>query len=171
MEIMEDALNKKEILDFDITNGKMGGKYLTFFTDKQLFGIPISDIIQIIKVQEITKIPDFPYYAKGIINLRGEIIPVIDMRLRFHKDEVPYDERTCIIVTNIRKEGIGFIVDSVNEVTEIDLTQISEPPKMAGNEENAYLAGIGRVDDKVVLLLQTAKILGDNEIMLLNQTE
>lgn len=162
-----EIINKEASLNNEITNDNVGEKYLTFFTGTQLFGIPIADVVQIIKIQEITPIPEFPYYAKGIINLRGEIIPVIDVRLRFHKQEIPYSERTCIIVTNIVKEGIGFIVDSVNEVTEIAITQISEPPQMIGGEENSYLAGLGRIDNEVILLLHTAKILGENEIMLL----
>ena len=89
---------------------EMDGKYLTFWTDGQLFGVPIADVVQIVGMQNITNIPEFPHYAKGVINLRGSIIPLIDMRLRLAKQEAPYDERTCIIVTNIEQRDVGLTV-------------------------------------------------------------
>ncbi|HEX3038218.1 MAG TPA: chemotaxis protein CheW [Oscillospiraceae bacterium] len=143
---------------------EMYGKYLTFWADSQLFGIPIADVVQIVGVQTITKIPEFPEYAKGIIDLRGSIIPVIDVRLRLHKEEIPYDERTCIIVTNIQENLIGLIVDSVNEVANIEDENISQPPKIAKDTTNAYLTGVAKLQDKVVLLLNTEKILKNEEI-------
>ena len=95
---------------------EMRGRYLTFFIDNQVFGIPIADVIQIVGVQEITEVPEFPTYAKGIINLRGNIVPLIDMRIRFHKEELPYNDRTCVIVTNIGSRLIGLVVEAVDEV-------------------------------------------------------
>jgi purine-binding chemotaxis protein CheW len=150
-------------------NSEMCGKYLTFWTDNQLFGVPISDVVQIIGIQEITPIPEFPDYAKGVIDLRGSIIPVIDVRIRFGKEEAEYDERTCIIVTNIENSYIGFIVDSVDEVTDIDDDAISAPPKVSRDSTNAYLTGIGKVENRVVLLLDTEKILSQNEVELVSQ--
>lgn len=140
---------------------EMDGKYLTFWTDKQLFAMPIADVVQIIGIQEITPIPEFPYYAKGIINLRGSIIPIIDVRLRFGKEEIPYDEHTCIIVTNVGERFIGVIVDAVNEVTTIDEENISPPPQMAAGSADAFLTGIGKQNGKVVLLLDLHKVLGE----------
>jgi purine-binding chemotaxis protein CheW len=145
--------------DFD----EMGGKYLTFWTDSQLFGIPIADVVQIVGVQTITQIPEFPEYAKGIINLRGSIIPVIDVRLRLHKQEIAYNERTCIIVTNIQQRLIGLIVDAVDEVTKIEGESISNPPQITKDVTNAYLTGIAKLENKVVLLLNTDEILNNNE--------
>lgn len=144
---------------------EMQGKYLTFWTDNQLYGVPIADVVQIIGIQEVTTIPEFPEYAKGIINLRGAIIPVVDVRLRFHKEEIPYNERTCIIVTNINEVNIGFIVDAVDEVADISDDQISPPPKVSSEAtvNNAYLTGIGKMENRVVLILDTNKILTDNE--------
>ncbi|WP_326910465.1 chemotaxis protein CheW [Sedimentibacter sp. MB31-C6] len=139
-------------------------KYLTFFTDKQLFGIPIADVVQIVGVQEITSVPEFPNYAKGIINLRGTIIPIIDMRLRLNKEEIEYNERTCIIVTNIQGVFIGFIVDSVNEVTNIDKNNISEPPKMGVDYINSYITGVAKQENKIILLLNTQKLLNEKEV-------
>lgn len=143
---------------------EMDGKYLTFFTENQLFGVPISDVVQIVGMQEITEVPEFPSYAKGIINLRGSIIPVIDVRLRFGKQEKEYDERTCIIVTLIRDSAVGFIVDAVDAVTDIDDDNISPPPKVAGEYSSSYLTGIAKHEGKVVLLMDTQKLLS-NEIL------
>lgn len=146
------------------------GKYLTFWTDRQLFGIPIADVVQIIGVQEITMVPEYPYYAKGIINLRGNVIPVIDIRLRFHKDELEYNAHTCIIVTNINEKAIGFIVDEVDEVADIDDKEISAPPHLAGDDSERYLTGIGTHDNHVVLLLDTAKVINQDMIGMLTSS-
>lgn len=145
-------------------------KYLTFWTDKELFGIPISDVVQIISMQEITPLPDFPEYAKGVINLRGNIIPVIDMRIRLKKPETEYNESTCIIVTNIKDTYIGFIVDTVDEVVDIGDDDISPTPKVSKAVTNRYLTGIGQVGEKVVLLLDLSKILSEDEFMEVAQT-
>ncbi len=143
---------------------EINGKYLTFWTDNQLFGIPISNVVQIVSVQKITKVPDFPVYAKGIIDIRGSIIPVIDVRLRFHRQEIPYNEKTCIIVTNIQDNLIGFIVDSVDEVAKIEAENISNPPKVSTKNTDDYLTGIAKLGNKVVLLLDSEKILNNEEI-------
>lgn len=147
---------------------EMKGKYLTFWADRQLFGIPIATVVQIVGMQKITEIPEYPHYAKGIINLRGSIIPVIDIRIRLGKPETEYNDRTCIIVVNIESssENFGFIVDGVEEVTNIDDEQISAPPQVEGGFENQYVTGVARqaVEDKgaerIILLMDISKILG-----------
>ncbi|WP_312643835.1 chemotaxis protein CheW [Hydrogenoanaerobacterium sp.] len=149
----------------------LDGKFLTFWTDHQLFGIPIADVVQIIGIQEITPVPEYPNYAKGIINLRGNIIPIIDVRLRLHRAEMEYNERTCIIVTNIKETYIGFIVDAVDEVTDIDEKDICPPPQIMGENRNTFITGVGKLSDKVVLLLDTMKILDKDEVEQLLCTE
>jgi purine-binding chemotaxis protein CheW len=161
---------KKISLTEENDTNEMYGKYLTFWTDKQLFGVPISDVVQIIGNQKITPVPDFPRYAKGVINLRGDIIPVIDVRVRFGKDEAEYDEHTCIIVTKIEEKHFGFIVDSVDEVTNISDENISPAPRMSKEATNKYLTGIGKIEDKVVMLLDASKILNENEIELVRSS-
>lgn len=145
-------------------------KFLTFWTDGELFGIPIADVVQIISMQGITPLPDFPAYAKGVINLRGNIIPVIDIRIRFGKPETEYNDNTCIIVTNIEDSYMGFIVDSVDEVTDIDEDDISPAPKVSKDITNHYLTGIGQIGDSVVLLLDCTKILSENELFEVRET-
>ncbi|MEG0839392.1 MAG: chemotaxis protein CheW [Hydrogenoanaerobacterium sp.] len=145
---------------------EMDGKYLTFWTDKQLFGVPIAHVVQIVGMQKVTEVPEFPYYAKGIINLRGAIIPLIDARLRLGKPEAEYNERTCIIVTNISEHYVGFIVDEVDAVITIADELIAPPPRLSGGTDG-YITGVGKLDGKVVLLMDTRKIVGTDELDLL----
>lgn len=137
-------------------------KYLTFWIDNQLFGVGIAQVVQIVGMQKITQIPDFPSYAKGIINLRGTIIPLIDIRLRFNKPEMDYNERTCIIVMSIDDTEIGFIVDQVEEVTNILEENISPPPSVSNDYCNTYLNGIAKHKNAVVLLINSDKIISDD---------
>jgi len=164
---MQNIINNLKEEELDIEEDTQKDKYLTFFTDNQLLGIPIADVVQIVGMQEITPVPEFPSYAKGIINLRGTIIPIIDVRLRLHKEEIAYNERTCTIVTNINGIFIGFIVDAVNEVINIDKKNISEPPKMGLDYVNSYIIGVGKINNKVILLLDTQKILSEKEVQLI----
>lgn len=159
---MQDKMND---LINELNEDTLKDKYLTFYTDKQLFGISIKDVVQIVGMQEITAVPEFPSYAKGVINLRGTIIPIIDVRLRLKKEEIPYNERTCIIVTNINEVNIGFIVDSVNEVTNIQLDNISAPPRLSSDHLNNYITGIAKFNNNIILLIDLNKILSDSELM------
>ncbi len=143
---------------------EMTGRYLTFLVEDQSFGVPISEVVQIVGVQEITKVPHFPPYAKGVINLRGLIIPIVDIRLRFDKPEIPYTERTCIIVTNIRDRHIGLAVDNVDDVLSIGDEAISPPPKLSDEVSDNFISGVGRNGSQVILLLDTSKILKKSEL-------
>lgn len=138
-------------------------KYLTFFIEGRLFGISISDVIEIVGIQPITPVPKFPHYAKGIINLRGQIIHLIDIRLRFNKPEVPYNERTCIIVVNIGDNSAGFIVDEVDEVIDISEENIAPPPTIH-KDTSSYVVGIGKTANGIVLLLDAKRIIDENEL-------
>lgn len=166
---MRDKINNFEIEDLHEDN--LINKYLTFYVENQLFGISIADVVQIVGIQEITEVPEFPEYAKGVINLRGIIIPIIDVRLRMKKAEVPYDERTCIIVTNIDGSHIGFIVDSVNEVTDISEESISNPPNLGSDYVNIYITGIAKLENKIVLLMDIKKVLNEKEINLITNID
>lgn len=139
-------------------------KYLTFLIDKQFYAFPIRDVLSIIEVQEVIAVPEFPSYVKGIINLRGQIIPIIDVRLRFRKEEAAYTERTCFIVVTINDVNIGFVVDTVDEVIGIEDENISPPPAMATDGAARYLMGVGKIEGKIVLLLDAKKMLNDDEL-------
>lgn len=164
---MSEQLRAQQALEMD--SSEMDGKYLTFYTEKQLFGISIRDVVQIVGLQDITEVPDYPHYAKGIINMRGVIIPLIDVRLRLNKPEAPYTDRTCIIVTSIRDHQFGFIVDEVDEVTDIEDDLISPPPMVSEDGANRYLIGVARHNSKIVLLIDTARLLREDEFEALTQ--
>lgn len=149
---------------------EMEGKYLTFWTDNQLFGVPIAHVVQIVGMQTVTEIPEYPSYAKGVINLRGAIIPLIDVRLRIGKPETAYNERTCIIVTDINDHDVGFIVDGVDAVIYIDNSLIEPPPQFSGGADG-YITGIGKLDNRVVLLMDTRKIVGAEDLILFTNPE
>lgn len=156
----------QEIADTDTS--EMDGKYLTYWIDKQLFGVPIAHVVQIVGMQKITEVPEFPHYAKGIINLRGSIIPLIDVRLRLGKQETEYNERTCIIITDINEHCVGFIIDEVAAVVTITEDLISPPPKLSGGTDG-YITGVGTFESHIVLLMDTHKIVGGDELNILTQ--
>lgn len=136
-------------------------KYLIFSIDEESYGISIKNVIEIIGIEEITKVPELPDYVKGIINLRGKIIPVTDVRLRFKKAEKGYDDRTCIIVIDIDGIFFGLIVDGVKEVASIEESNISPPPVMIMNDHAAigFIQGIGKVEKDIWLIIDCKKLL------------
>ena len=139
------------------------GKFLTFCVGNDFYGIEIKYVTEIIGLQPITEIPEMPEYIKGIINLRGKIIPVMDVRLRFSKPFREYNDRTCIVVIDIKEVSIGLIVDSVSEVISIPAEEIVAPPNMA-KEGNKYIKGIGKVGNNVKLLLDSDKLLNETDL-------
>lgn len=157
---------QNNILDDEIMESEMEleNTFLTFYVYSKLFGIKIKNVVQIISYQTVSKIPEFPPYAIGVINLRGEVIPIIDLSIRFGEKAKEYTERTCIIVTKTRKGCIGFIVDAVDEVVKISPEEISDPPKVIGTIPDAYLIGIGRKNDKKSLLLNIEKVIMEDDI-------
>lgn len=167
---------QEQLLASQLTEAS-SNRYLTFFTDRQLFGLPITEIVQIVQMQEIIPLPEKAPYVKGMINLRSQIVPVIDIRLRFGKEEAEFTARTCIIIVHVQGNDFGLIVDEVDEVIDIETQQISAPPKI-GNEPshvNDYLMGIATIQadegqkERVILLLHAGRILGESEFATLSQ--
>lgn len=140
------------------------GRYLTFNLDNEVFGIAINYVNEIIGMQKINKIPEVSSFVKGIINLRGEIIPIIDMRLKFKKQPIEYDDRTCIIIVDIDGISAGLIVDQVSEVINIDDASISNPPDTRTGFANRYIMGIGKLTDSVILILDCTRLFKDDEM-------
>lgn len=137
-------------------------KFLIFTLEKESYGIEIKYVTEIIGIQNITEVPELPEYIRGIINLRGKIIPVMDVRLRFKKPFKEYNDRTCVIVVDIKDVAIGLIVDSVSEVLSIDENEIVAPPDMSKGG-NKYIKGIGKVGSEEKLLLDCDKLLNEEE--------
>ena len=145
------------------------GKYLTFVLDDRRYAFSIKSVIEIIGIQDITPVPESPVYMKGIINLRGRIIPLIDMRLRFKKEEIPYNKRTSIIIVRINEVDIGFIVDRVEEVTDIKAEELSPPPVVTMDGASKYVMAIGKIKGGIVLLLDHDKLFSRSELRTLTE--
>lgn len=138
-------------------------QYLTFILDHENFGIEIKYVTEIIGIQKVTAVPEMPDFIRGIVNLRGKIIPVMDVRIRFKKPFREYMDRTCIIVIDVNELCLGLIVDSVAEVISIPASEIVTPPDL-NKRGNRYVMGIGKVGSEVKLLLDCEKLLNDNEV-------
>jgi len=146
-------------------------KYVTFKSGNEYFGLRIQCVNEIIVYQEITQVPESEDYIKGLINLRGKIIPVIDVRVRFKQEPMPYTDRTCIIVITVKDTVVGLIVEKIAEVVEITEDNIIDSPTL-GNEDkcqNKYVYGIGKVGDSVKLLLDPEKLIKDDDWSILEQ--
>lgn len=140
------------------------GKYMTFVSGDECYGIGINYVNEIIGLTKITEVPETVDYIKGLINLRGKIIPVIDVRLRFKKDPVPYNDRTCVIVITVEQVVVGLIVDTIAEVCTIDDADIVPPPSMVNNSgASRFVYGIGKVGDEVKLLINPANLISEEE--------
>lgn len=143
-------------------------KYLTFSLADEIYGIDIAVVIEIIGIQNITQVPEVPDYVRGIINLRGKIIPVVDMRLRFKRDFREYTDRTCVVVIEVHDVLIGLIVDGVAEVLDIKADNVVPPPALKASQ-NKYIRGIGKLKESVVLLLDWEKLFSEDDKELLGE--
>jgi purine-binding chemotaxis protein CheW len=156
-------------IDLDLPNiPKKEGKYLTFGLSDEEYGIGILKIKEIIGMMPITTIPQTPPFLKGIINLRGKVIPVIDLRLRFGMDSIEYNERTCIIVVEIETlNGIiqlGIVVDTVSEVLNVKSDAIEDTPAFGTKLNTEYILGMAKMEGGVKILLDIDKVLNTDEI-------
>lgn len=139
------------------------GKFLTFSLGKEYYGIDIMYVKEIVGIQPITVVPELPEFIKGIINLRGKIIPVMDARLKFKKIPKEYNDRTCIIVIDVLELSIGIIVDAVSEVLNINDENIVPPPNL-NTSGRKYIKSVGKSDENVTLILDCEKLLDEEEI-------
>ncbi|MUG43685.1 chemotaxis protein CheW [Paenibacillus woosongensis] len=139
------------------------GKFLTFQLEEEFYGIEIRYVTEIIGIQKITEVPEMPDYLRGIINLRGKIIPVMDVRLRFKKSFRDYTDRTCVIVVDIKDISIGLIVDSVSEVLFIPEEEMIPPPEFH-KSTSKFIKAIGKVGQDVKLILDCEKLLHEQEV-------
>ncbi len=139
------------------------GKFLTFTLGEEYYGIDIMYVTEIVGIQPITVVPELPEFIKGIINLRGKIIPVMDARIKFKKETKVYNDRTCIIVIDVHELSIGIIVDAVSEVLNINEDNIVPPPNL-NTSGRKYIKSVGKSEEHVTLILDCEKLLNDNEI-------
>lgn len=161
----------------DLTDGKMDipdvivedeiqkEQYMTFKCSDEIYGISIKYVNEIIGLSQITKVPETQDYLIGLINIRGKIIPVIDVRIRFGKEPLEYNDRTCVIVIDVKSTVIGLIVDAIDEVAAFAENEITPPPSVSdlAIQAKKYVFGIGRVNGEVKLLLDPDKLINDPE--------
>ena len=148
------------------------GKYLTFQLAHEEFGIRVLKVREIMGIQEITAVPQTPAHIKGVINLRGKVVPVIDLRLKFGLAAAEYTQRTCIIVTEIQGESgavlMGIVVDGVSEVLNLAGSEIEDTPDFGGDYAGGYLLGMAKVKGKVKILLDIERVLSTHDLYDLN---
>lgn len=160
-------LNNNESFFIEENEDAQKGKFLTFILGNEVYGLEISYVTEIIGIQDITAVPELPDYIRGIINLRGKIIPVMDVRLRFRKPVIEYNDRTCVIVVDIQDISVGLVVDAVSEVISIQEHNIVPPPEINKGLTNNFIKGVGKVGNEVKLLLDCNRLLNYNEIQTL----
>ncbi len=172
---MAEAQRKDVNDDFDYEDDEnedtQEGKFLSFRIGNEVYGIEIRHVTEIVGIQKITEVPDMPAYVKGVINLRGSVIPVVDVRLRFSMKPRDYDDRTCVIVVSVNESPIGLVVDAVREVISILPDMISPPPSVSKGEVTKYIQGIGRFEEEVVILLAMDELLYDKRLAETAKTE
>lgn len=147
---------------------ELAGKYLTFKLDNEDFGLEILKVQEIIGIQEITRLPGTPMAVKGVINLRGKVLPVIDLRLNFGMEEAEVSRKTCIIVVQVGRADtqviMGIVVDEVSEVLEIGAEEIEPPPGMGSAIETSFILGMAKTESSVKILLDIDKIMSKGEL-------
>jgi purine-binding chemotaxis protein CheW len=159
---MEAVVEKKE-------RSALEGKFLTFVLGKEIYGFEILKVREIIGLMDITSVPQTPEYMKGVINLRGKVIPVIDLRLKFSMQEEEHTQETCVIVVEVDNTSIGIIVDNVSEVSDISGDAIEEAPSFGQGIDTSFITGLGKVKDKIIILLDIETVLSSEELEMVGE--
>jgi len=148
------------------------GKYLTFRLDNEEYGLEILKVREIIGLMEITSVPQTPEHIRGVLNLRGKVIPVIDLRLKFGMESTEDTDQTCIVVVEVdfgdRSVMTGVVVDAVSEVLDIDNEQIEDAPAFGGGVDTDFILGIGKIKNEVKILLDIDKVLDTGDVDVLS---
>jgi purine-binding chemotaxis protein CheW len=136
------------------------GQFLTFTLQNEEYGIEILKVQEIKGFSKITPIPNAPSFVRGVMNLRGTVVPIIDLRARFSMTEKDYDQFTCIIVVNIGTRVVGLVVDTVSDVLNIPNDAIADPPELASVGDSSCITGMGKLGERIVMLLDTGRLVG-----------
>ncbi|OBQ55713.1 chemotaxis protein CheW [Halodesulfovibrio spirochaetisodalis] len=142
---------------------------VTFSIGEEEFGVDILKVQEIIRTMEITKVPKAPNFVEGVINLRGKVIPIIDLRRRFGLSSKEHDKHTRIIVIEINNMIVGFVVDSVSEVLRIPASTVEPPPAVVAGMESEYISGVGKLQDRLLILLDLDRLLSNDDLDVLGQ--
>jgi purine-binding chemotaxis protein CheW len=167
-------IESKETTEGTMSPANREGKYLTFELDAEEYGLEILKVKEIIGIMNITSVPQTPGYIKGVINLRGKVIPVIDLRLKFIMEPLEYSERTCIIIVDIagtsgKKVMVGIVVDSVSEVLNIKGDEIEDSPSFGSRLSTEYIMGMAKLKGGVKILLDIDQVLNAEELNILDK--
>jgi purine-binding chemotaxis protein CheW len=146
-------------------------RYLTFYLDEEQYGIAIDRIKEIIAMMKVTNVPKTPQYMRGVINLRGSIIPIVDTRMRFGMQNKESDMNTTIVIVEVESVNIGFIVDRVEEVAAIDESHLSEPPNFGGHIDTDFISSMAQIGENVVMILDVIKLFEADELLTLDQIQ
>lgn len=141
-------------------------QFLTFTLQNEEYGIEILKVQEIKGFSKVTPIPNAPAFVRGVMNLRGTVVPIIDLRARFSMTEKDYDQFTVIIVVNVGARVVGLIVDTVSDVLNIPAEAIADPPDLATSSETSCITGMGKLGDRIVMLLDTGRLVGTDELRL-----
>lgn len=152
-------MNDKNSIDAD------SGEYLSFTLGNEQYGVDILKVQEIRGYDQVTRVPDAPDYIKGVINLRGTIVPVIDLRLKLRLDEARYDAFTVMIVLNVEQRVVGIVVDSVSDVIALTADQIRPTPEFGAAVDTRFINGIGTQDDRMLILLDIETLLDTAELV------
>jgi len=163
----DDKNNQLRKVNMDMST--ISGKYLTFELYGEFYGIPILKVREIIGLMPITYVPQTPEFTKGVINLRGKVIPVIDLRLKFSMEEAEYSSETCIIVVDIDQIMLGVIVDRVSEVLDVSIDQIEPTPHFGSAVRTEFILGLAKTDEHVYILLEISSVLNSDELVMLHE--
>ncbi len=153
--------------------GLATNRFLTFYLEEEVYGVNIFDVKEIIAMMKTTPVPKTPAFIKGVMNLRGNIIPVVDMRVKFDMPEVEPQMYTAIVIMSIEGKNIGFIVDKVEEVVNVDDENISPPPEFGSSVDTKFIKNMAKQKNKVVMILDLVALFGEEELSLvqnLNKT-
>lgn len=148
-------------------------QYLTFLLGGEMFAIPILNIKEIIEYGSLTTVPMMPEFIRGVINLRGSVVPVVDLAVRFGRKTTPVTKRTCIVIIEIESDGdkqdVGVVVDTVNEVLEIPRTEVEQAPSFGARVRADFISGMGKIAGKFVVILDVNHVLSIDEMAMLGQ--
>lgn len=150
-------------------------QFVTFQIEEETYAINVFKTREILEVPDITKVPGMPEMIRGVINIRGDVVPVLDMKQKFGSAKTEFGQDTAVIVTELEKEEetipVGILVDSAKEVVTLEKDQIEPPPKMRVFIDNSYILGMGKAGESFIIILNIDKILSDNEIAEINKME
>jgi purine-binding chemotaxis protein CheW len=155
-------------MNMDITNIENTGQFLTFVLDEEVYALDIRQVREVLDLSTITKVPRMPEFMKGVINLRGGVVPVVDLRLKFGLKATERTVDTCIIIIEISLDGettlIGALADSVQEVLDLDQDQIKAPPKIGTRLKTEFIRGMGKKNDRFIIILDIDKVFTSQEL-------